>query len=143
MKTVVGSIIAAIGASACCLGPPVFSLIGAGALGAASARVEPLRPVFLGLTGVLLVAGFVLTYRRRPVESCGPGEPCPPARGRAAKLFLWIATVIVILLVTFPYVVALIGVPATAEAQSKARTEKAVLNIPQMDCGGCELAVEI
>lgn len=105
MKVVVGSMVAALGASACCLGPVVFSLLGAGTLGAASTRFEPLRPLFLGLTGVLLVAGFYVTYRRTPVESCGPGETCPPATNRAAKMFLWIATIIVVLLVAFPYYV--------------------------------------
>lgn len=105
MKAVIGSVVAAFGASACCVGPVVFSIIGAGALGAASTRFEPLRPLFLGLTGVLLVAGFFVTYRRNPVESCGPGETCPPRTNTAAKIFLWIATVVVVLLVTFPYYV--------------------------------------
>lgn len=105
MKVVVGSLVAALGASACCLGPVVFSIIGAGALGAASTRLEPLRPVFIGLTGVLLVAGFFVTYRRNQPESCGPDETCPPQANRTAKVLLWIATFVVVLLVTFPYYV--------------------------------------
>lgn len=38
----------------------------------------------------------------------------------------------------------LIGVGASlTEAQTRDRPQKVVLNIPQMDCGGCELAVKI
>lgn len=105
MKVVVGSVAAALGASACCLGPVVFSIIGAGALSAASTQLEPLRPAFTALTGVLLVAGFYVTYRRSAVESCGPGEVCPPATNRRTKVLLWIATFVAIVLVTFPYYV--------------------------------------
>ena len=105
MKLVVGSLVAALGASACCLGPVVFSILGAGALGAASTRLEPLRPLFVGLTGVFLVAGFFVTYRRDRDESCGPGEACPPKANKTAKVLLWIATFVAVLLVTFPYYV--------------------------------------
>ena len=105
MKIVLGSVVAALGASACCLGPVVFSIIGAGALGAASTRLESLRPVFVGLTGVLLVAGFFVTYRRNQDESCGPGDTCPPKANRTANVLLWIATFVAVLLVTFPYYV--------------------------------------
>lgn len=104
MKVVIASVVAAFGASVCCVGPVVFSIFGAGALGVASTRFEPLRPVFLGLTGVFLVASFYMTYRRGPVD-CEPGETCRPASNRAAKVFLWIATIVVVLLVTFPYYV--------------------------------------
>jgi len=103
MKGAVGSVIAAVAASACCLGPVLLSLIGAGALGAAAVRLEPLRPIFMALTGVLLAAGFFVTYRRPSAEACGPGGACSPESNRKAKIALWAATGIVILLVTFPY----------------------------------------
>lgn len=105
MKTVVGSIAAAVGASACCLGPVLLSMIGAGALGAAAVRLEPLRPVFLAFTRALLLGGFYFTYRRPSAAACDPDGSCPPASSRKARVVLWIATVIVILLVTFPYYV--------------------------------------
>lgn len=103
MKTVVGSVFAAFAASACCLGPVVFSLAGAGALGAAAVRLEPFRPIFLAFTGVLLAAGFFVTYRRPSAHECGPGGACAPGSQRKAKIVLWAATGIVILLVMFPY----------------------------------------
>lgn len=104
MKTVIGSVVAAIAASACCLGPVVLWLLGAGALGAAATRLEPLRPVFLGLTLALLGSAFYVTYR--PARAaCAPDGSCASAPKPTAKIVLWIATVLVLLLVTFPYYV--------------------------------------
>jgi mercuric ion transport protein len=103
MKTIVGSVAAAVAASACCLGPVVFSLVGAGALGAAAARLEPLRPLWLTVTGAFLAAGFYITYRGAPVPACGPDGNCRPCTNRIARALLWIATAVVVLLVMFPY----------------------------------------
>ena len=100
MKAVVGSVIAAAAASVCCIGPVVAAVFGAGALGAASLRFEPYRPWFLGVTTVLLGVGFVSAYRRQP--ECADGA-CAPSSRRTARLVLWIAVVVVILLTTFPY----------------------------------------
>jgi mercuric ion transport protein len=103
MKTIIGSVVAAVGASACCLGPVVLSLVGAGALGATAARLEVYRPYFLGLTVMLLGAAFFFTYR--PSRSnCGP-DGCARSSRRTAKMVLWLVTVVVLLLVTFPYYV--------------------------------------
>ena len=63
MKTALGVIGAAVGASACCIGPVVFSLLGAGALGASAVKLEGYRPWFLGLTLVLLGVAFFSAYR--------------------------------------------------------------------------------
>ena len=100
MKAVAGSVIAAAAASVCCIGPVVAAVFGAGALGAASLRVEPYRPWFLGVTTVLLGVGFASAYRREP--ECVDGT-CTPSSRRTARLVLWIAVVVVILLATFPY----------------------------------------
>lgn len=105
MKTIIASIVAAVAASACCLGPVVFSIVGAGALGATAVALEPLRPLLLVVTGALLVAGFYITYRRGPAQACGPGENCHPRANKMVRTLLWIAAAVVVLLVTFPYYV--------------------------------------
>jgi mercuric ion transport protein len=104
VKIIAGSLVAAIGASACCLGPVVFSLVGAGALAAASMRLEPYRPWFLAATVVLLGTAFVTTYRAS-AATCGE-VTCPSSSRRRTRMFLWLAVVLVVLLVTFPYYVA-------------------------------------
>lgn len=105
VKTVVGSVIAAVAASACCLGPVVLSAVGAGALGATAVRLEPLRPLFITATAGLLGAGFYVSYRRTPSQQCAVGGSCAPSAKRSARITLWVAAVIVLLLVTFPYYV--------------------------------------
>src|SRR6266478_4534949 len=67
---------------------------------AASTRMEPYRPWFLGVTVVLLGIGFVSAYRREP--ECAD-DTCAPTSRRNAKIILWIAVVAVGLLAAFPY----------------------------------------
>lgn len=63
MKAALGSMGAALVASACCIGPVVFSLMGAGALSAASTKLEPYRPWFMAGTAALLGVAFYAAYR--------------------------------------------------------------------------------
>jgi mercuric ion transport protein len=95
------SIVAAIAASMCCILPIVFVLIGAGVAGAA-AFFATWRPLLLAITLVLLGFGFYFAYRR-PVQSCEPGSACElPGAKRAGRLWLWIATALVIAFAAFP-----------------------------------------
>lgn len=96
-----GSIVGGVLASACCLGPFVFALLGiSGAAGAH--RFEPLRPYFLVSTYGLLGFAFYATYRPGRPE-CAPGAACEmPRANRAGKLMLWITTVVVVLATAFP-----------------------------------------
>lgn len=107
MKMVIGSVLAAVGASICCIGPVVFTALGVGALSAAAVRFEVYRPVFLIATTALLAAGFYTTYRPSVPKSCRTDGTCAPPSKRVAKIVLWLATLLVILLVTFPYYVSL------------------------------------
>lgn len=108
MKTTVGSVVAATVASACCLGPVVLSALGAGALGATAVALQPYRPLFLGLTVALLGAGFYTTYRPATREVCQADGSCNASSRRTARILLWVATVLVVLLATFPYYVNLL-----------------------------------
>ena len=62
--------------------------------------MEPLRPWLLGATVVLLGVGFVSAYRR---EAECTDDTCPPASRQSARIVLWIAVVVVVLLAAFPY----------------------------------------
>lgn len=99
----IGALGSAILASLCCVGPILFVTLGVGA-GLAS-RFEPLRPLFTGVSIVLLAVGFYVVYgpRRVPYEQCLPGESCAvPRRRRRDTLLLWTATVLAVALLTFP-----------------------------------------
>lgn len=108
MKMVIGSLLAAVGASICCTGPVVFSALGVGTLSAAAIKFEVYRPVFLIVTTVLLGASFYTTYRPSMAETCATDSTCAPVSKRGAKIVLWLVTLLVILLVTFPYYVNLL-----------------------------------
>ena len=100
--TLVGSVIGAVLASACCIGPLVFALLGIS--GAAFAqRFEPFRPYLLVVTYGLLGGAFYLTYRPQNA-ACGPGEACEmPRANRFGKAMLWLASVVVVLATAFPF----------------------------------------
>ncbi len=78
MKTALGVIGSAVATSACCIGPVVFSLVGAGALGASAVKLEAYRPWFLGLTLVLLSVAFFSAYRPAASASCAADGTCTP-----------------------------------------------------------------
>jgi mercuric ion transport protein len=71
MRAAIGGIGAALVASACCIGPVAFSLIGVGALGASAVKLEPYRPWFIGMT-VLLTIARVQCRCSRPTAAHGP-----------------------------------------------------------------------
>lgn len=105
----VGAVAAAFLASLCCVGPLVFVTLGVGA-GLAS-RFEPLRPVFTILTLGLLATGFYSVYGARVAVdpgqesglSCGSDGACSIPRKRTKeKVLLWVATLLALLLLTFP-----------------------------------------
>lgn len=96
--------IAAILASACCLGPLILVTLGlSGAWIGNLTMLEPLRPFFLASA---LVAMF-FAWRRiyRPAAGCKPGEVCAIPQVRATyKILFWIIAALVLVALSFPYV---------------------------------------
>jgi mercuric ion transport protein len=96
--------IAAILASACCLGPLVLVSLGlSGAWIGNLTALEPFRPVFVGAA---LVALF-FAYRRifRPAAECKPGEVCArPQAKRAYKVMFGVVAILVAVALAFPYI---------------------------------------
>jgi mercuric ion transport protein len=104
-----GSIVAAFLASACCVGPLIFALLGLGG-GALLVKFEPYRPYFIAVTFALLGSGFYLTYRKprlAPASSVdGAACDCPaPRTNRAGRILLWVASALVVGFLVFPYFV--------------------------------------
>lgn len=106
MGTSLGAVVAAFLASLCCMGPVVFVTIGIGA--GLARQFEPLRPVFTILTVALMAAGFYSVYGRRGAAdseaSCSADDMCriPAANRTRDKIVLWTATLIAVVLLTFP-----------------------------------------
>lgn len=96
------SVLAAVGASVCCIGPVVAAMFGVTSL-AALVKYEPLRPLFAVVTIGFLGVAFYMTYRRRPAEECAPDSICT-TRGvdRVNRFMLWIAAAVAVVVLTFP-----------------------------------------
>ena len=95
-----GAVLAAFGASLCCILPVAVALLGVGSA-ALGARLEPWRPYFAGATVLLL--GFAF-YRAYQPPRCAAGETCAvPAGRRRNRVTLWLVAVVAFALMAFPY----------------------------------------
>lgn len=103
-----GGIVAAIGASSCCVLPLVFFALGvSGAWIGNLTALAPYQPMFVAAAVACLAFGFVRVYRRP--AACAEDEACArPLPNRAIKLSLWLAAVLVIVAVAFPFAAPLI-----------------------------------
>lgn len=104
-----GGIVAALGASSCCILPLV--LFGVGASGAWIGNLTalaPYQPLFVAIAVAFLTFGFWRVYRQ-PKAACTDGSSCAsPGSSRVAKIGLWTAAVLVLAAVTFPYTAPLL-----------------------------------
>ena len=96
--------LAALLASACCLGPLVLLTLGvSGAWIGNLTALEPYRPVFVAVAiGALIVAAQRIW---RPQTVCAPGEVCAvPQVRRVQKLVFGVVVALVLIALVFPYV---------------------------------------
>lgn len=95
--------LAAIGASACCAGPLVLLTLGIGGTWVSRlTALEPLRPIFIGLTVAFLALAFHKLYLAR--RACAPGERCvdDATLGRQ-RLVFWLVAAPLVALLAFPW----------------------------------------
>ncbi|MBT8241387.1 MAG: cation transporter [Acidimicrobiia bacterium] len=100
----VGSVLAALGASACCWVPLLAVAFGASA-GGASAFLDRWRPWLIGLAVALLGFAFYSVYFRQWRNSCCETGACAPRRDRLQAInraMVWGSAVMVGGLIMFP-----------------------------------------
>ena len=96
-----GSVVSAIAASLCYIGPLVAVIVGASGIAAAGLFAQ-WRPLFLTIAALLLAAPWYLTYRRPKAGNCST-EGCPQNPvAKWNKVILWLATAFVIAIAAFP-----------------------------------------
>jgi mercuric ion transport protein len=142
-----GSVLSAVAASLCCLGPLVAVLVGASGF-AAAGFFAPWRPLLLTITALMLTMAWYLTYRRPKAGRCSRAAGClptPVAKGN--KIILWLATAFVIAvaaLPTFSGAAARWLLPAGASERGPSQVKLATLrvSIPSMDCGACAAGIQ-
>ena len=101
-QTLWAGVLAAIGASLCCVGPLVLVTLGIGGAWISSlSKLEPLRPLFIVATLGLLAWAWHKLYRAP--EVCEPGTSCADPKVRLRqRLIFWVVSVGLVLLLTFP-----------------------------------------
>jgi len=100
---IIGGVIAAIGASLCCIGPLVLLALGIGGTWISYlTALEPYRPVFIGVALIFLGLAFRKLYLIP--QRCAPGDACAvPATRRNQRIIFWVVAVLLVALLTFPY----------------------------------------
>jgi len=99
------SVVAAFGASICCIGPIAAAFLGLTSFGAL-VKYEPFRPILTVITLAFLAPAFYLAYRKRSAEACEPDSVCATHGAtrmqRINRTVLWIVTAIVLIILAFP-----------------------------------------
>ncbi|SNT69823.1 mercuric transporter MerT family protein [Psychrobacter sp. LV10R520-6] len=101
--SMIGGILAAIGASVCCVGPLVLLLLGvSGSWIGNLTAFEPYKPIFVLF--VLLSFGYSGWKIYRPVGECEPDTACAViAIQQRRKIIFWLSASVAIVLVTSNY----------------------------------------
>ena len=101
-QSLFASALAAITASLCCVVPLLLVTLGVGGAWVASLnRFEPLRPVFVAITLVMLFLAWRKLYQP---AACAPDKVCAdPDIQRRQRAVFWIVSAFILVLLVFPW----------------------------------------
>lgn len=100
-KSLIGvGLITALGASLCCITPLLSLLAGASGLVSIFSWLEPFRYYFIGLTIIVLSFAWFIKLKKQNNADCGCDDR---PRFTQTKTFLGVITILVLLLLSFPY----------------------------------------
>lgn len=141
IMTMIGAVLSALAASACCWLPVILGAASAGIAGF-GATLAPYRPYLIGFTFAFLAMAFYFTYRpaKAACPTCCTTSPQATQGKRLQKLVLWLVTLFNLGVIAYPYLVSHrvqakvdsipgVAVPASAKA--------VVLTIEKMSCPSC------
>lgn len=131
----IGALVAALAASACCIGPILLAALGVTSMGFL-AYLDPWRPVLLGITAVLVVSGLWAAFRpsTRSMDACG----CPAPRSRRTGRVLMVLVALVAgAAVAYPWLSARNGSTTGTAGGRVAATRGAEIAIKGITCPSC------
>ena len=102
--SLVAGVLAAVGASVCCVGPLVLLTLGIGGAWIANlTALEPVRPWFIAAT--LLFLGFAFRRLYLQPQVCEPGALCAdPIVLKRQRLIFWVIALALLALLSVPLV---------------------------------------
>lgn len=95
-----GSVIVSLIASACCIAPVIFALIGLNSISLFSI-FEPYRPYLVAASVILLGVAFYFAYNKKETV-CEDGSCKIESAGKWNKISVWIAAVASVLIISLP-----------------------------------------
>ncbi|WP_137889200.1 mercuric transporter MerT family protein [Pseudomonas sp. 2FE] len=101
--SLIAGVLAAIGASLCCVGPLVLLALGiGGAWGGNLTAMAPYRPIFIGLT--LLFLGLAWRKLYLVPQVCAAGTSCTDPRPLKRQRFtFWLVAALLLVLLAVPW----------------------------------------
>jgi mercuric ion transport protein len=140
-KVLLGSgLLLAVTSSLCCI-VPLLAIVGsAGGAVAVFSWAAPLRPYLLGATVLVLGFAFYQAYKPQQKDACGCADEGKKS-WLQSKTFLWVITVVSVLLSSFPYYAKYLQPKASEQpiaVNNSANVQQAVIHIQGMSCEACE-----
>jgi len=108
--TLIGGAIAAIAASACCLGPLILISLGVGGAWISNlTMLEPYRPIFIGIALICMALAYRKIYSDQPANACVPNTLCAkPQTNRNYRVMFLVVSALVLIALLYPYFVTLL-----------------------------------
>ena len=143
VSMLVGVVVAAIAASACCILPLLLGAASVGTVGL-SAALTPYRPYFIILTVLLLGGAFYFTYRPQKAECETDCDAKSVHARRISRALLWVVTFFTVGALAYPNIAAYHARASDSSISIVAVSVKAqtvLFTIPSMDCAACAVNI--
>ncbi len=106
-STLIGGAVAAIAASACCLGSLILVSLGIGGAWILNlTMLEPYRPIFIGIAFICMTLAYRKIYIAKPANACLPNTLCAkPQTNRNYRVIFSVVSALVLIALLYPYFV--------------------------------------
>jgi len=103
--SLIGGALAAVVASACCLGPLVLVTVGISGVWISNlVAFEPYRPYAIGVALVCMILAYRKIYATPAPQACEPGTLCAvPQTRRIYRVMFWVVSAMVVVALVFPH----------------------------------------